>query len=673
MQQPQQGGQSGQGSADGGGGVPMIMMQQGGYPMYQQMQHNQTGGMSYGSVPAGVEPMGQGQTAQGMDPSMMSAYQQQGYVMAGYPQVPQPGWQYGAGGAGMPQDPSSMQMAHMGGPSVYMPSQQMWGGPGAMAPGGSADPSSALAGPADDDTSRKRKMKGGGAEASSSKKKASDGGQFAAADHSQTETMMREYHQVHQAAMSSFLAERDQLAGPSPPGDSADGAASADRHIVPTDYRDYVQQYLEAVEKNTVSELEQTVTILHSKVVQKSYGTEKRFFCPPPRVILKGSKWQNAASNENLCLYVGMTNDHTSSQQVTLNESLGGIARTLYISDQDRRKRFCLQVKLFYEGTASFNKDVGTFSSRPIKVISKPARKKASAAHTDLCIESGSEIALFNRIRPQAGSTRYLTCSDSTFTCTARDWCSFIITLVGGSSAHKGAPYQTHTELITYNSKVILECANTHRKSKVYVVCKVEKNAVTKTSSDPVSQLQKIALAVDGVEHRYLGLQDGKITERQTTGTLRGDDDANKEERDLIYDGCIWTVSSTDHVEYTFYDPRQTDDASSMPVDPVPLVNFTKNLGVMVEIYGEHFTPRLSVWFGDVPAKTTRKCAELLVCHAPSIKDILKDGTEVCSQRKTVLLLLVRDDGVIYPTGKTYTYEVDPIAMLRESRVTAAE
>ena len=40
---------------------------------------------------------------------------------------------------------------------------------------------------------------------------------------------------------------------------------------------------------------------------------------------------------------------------------------------------------------------------------------------------------------------------------------------------------------------------------------------------------------------------------------------------------------------------------------------------------------------------------------------------------QTVLLLLVRDDGVIYPTGKTYTYEVDPIAMLRESRVTAAE
>ena len=41
-----------------------------------------------------------------------------------------------------------MQMAHMGGPSVYMPSAQMWGGPGAMSSGASADASSGLAGPA---------------------------------------------------------------------------------------------------------------------------------------------------------------------------------------------------------------------------------------------------------------------------------------------------------------------------------------------------------------------------------------------------------------------------------------------------------------------------------------------------------------------------------------------
>ena len=40
-----------------------------------------------------------------------------------------------------------------------------------------------------------------------------------------------------------------------------------------------------------VSSYDQTITILNSRVVQKSYGSEKRFFCPPPYVKLTGSGW----------------------------------------------------------------------------------------------------------------------------------------------------------------------------------------------------------------------------------------------------------------------------------------------------------------------------------------------------------------------------------------------
>lgn len=514
-----------------------------------------------------------------------------------------------------------------------------------------------------------------------------------------------------------------------------------------------MQKFLESNGANNMS-----ITIRHAKVVQKSYGTEKRFFCPPPIVRLSGMGWQRKdksgqRTNENLqellvWIFIGAPQDralevqgvntalaaepfqkpgnplgmpqgmhpgmpppgmagmnpfdpmaammhqhmnphalwrgglggphgfglhpHNSHmggnntntaayepQQLNFNGCDYCTAKQLFINDSDKRKHFELHVKCFFNQ----NTDLGQFTSRRIKVISKPSKKKQTVKNNDLSIQSGSKIALYNRLRSQTVSTRYLNVEGGEFKASSTEWGSFTIYLLNNPDEDdldpEGFEARVGDEYIKYGDTIKLIHNDTQIALPKMVVRRVEKTYALRNATDPVSQMHKCAFkfpnggAADPQQMlyaMYMGLNQDCITQLSSTPN---------QENDNITEGAIWTIVSIDSVKYTFNDSFAKNKG---PVNPVPIVRNVKNSGnlqqgtAMIELEGENFSSQLQVWFDNVPAQTMYRCREILMCNVPHVSTLRNDWDHVKHEFK-VSLTLARKDGVIYPTSQKYKYE----------------
>lgn len=403
----------------------------------------------------------------------------------------------------------------------------------------------------------------------------------------------------------------------------------------------------------------QTVVVQHAKVAQKSYGSEKRFFCPPPSVYLLDPGWKkkqeemmkNGETEESsqVCAFMGIGQSEQEVQQLNLDGKDYCAAKTLYIKDSDKRKHFVLTVKMFYGNSD----DIGEFNSQRIKVISKPSKKKQSIKNADLCILSGSTVALFNRLRSQTVSTRYLHVEKGNFRASSQQWGAFAIHLLDDQEK-ESEEFTVRDGYIHYGSTIKLVDTVTGMALPRLIIRKVDKQVALLDADDPVSQLHKCAFYMKDTERMYLCLSQEKIIQFQATPCSQ---DPKKE---MINDGASWTIISTDKAEYSFYEgmgPVKTC------ITPVPIVKDLHLNGggdvAMLELEGENFTPNLKVWFGDVEAGTMYRSRDFMLCVVP---DIAAFRSELKYSRKPtqVPVMLVRNDGIIYPTGLTFTYTPEP-------------
>ncbi|TRY69921.1 hypothetical protein TCAL_02352 [Tigriopus californicus] len=415
----------------------------------------------------------------------------------------------------------------------------------------------------------------------------------------------------------------------------------------------------EAMRKYLRDRGDMVIVMLHAKVAQKSYGNEKRFFCPPPCIYLYGEGWRRkreemhrageSEQGSQLCAFIGIGNSDQDMQQLDLNGKHYCAAKTLFISDSDKRKHFMLSLKMFYGNGA----DIGVFHSKRIKVISKPSKKKQSLKNADLCVASGTKVALFNRLRSQTVSTRYLHVDNGNFHASSVQWGAFTIHLLDDNES-ESEEFTVRDGYIHYGASVKLVCSITGMALPRLIIRKVDKQMAILDADDPVSQLHKCAFYMKDTDRMYLCLSQERIIQFQATPCPK---EPNKE---MLNDGANWTIISTDKVEYQFYEGM---GPVRNPVTPVPVVQSLHLNGggdvAMLELTGENFTPNLKVWFGDVEAETMYRCQESMLCVVPDISQFRR-GWQWVRQPAQVPVSLVRTDGIIYATGLTFTYTPEP-------------
>lgn len=342
-----------------------------------------------------------------------------------------------------------------------------------------------------------------------------------------------------------------------------------------------------------------TVICLHAAVAQKSYGTEKRFLCPPPVVHIEGPVWHLRSQQLSMAV-VSESGERSFEQKAPLDNNMTASFKFLHVTGTAKAKSFQLSLDIAEPPPPSLTPEGAevpsgrvwaAFDSAPVTIISKPSKKTAKTRNISSCILAGGPVSLFNRINSQTVRTKYMTIDHAQLCASNVAWSAFNVNVVSRPSE---APPVGGPQPVTYGCEIVLSDTHSGISTSPLIIRKVDKGRVSAEDGGPVSQMQKIALQrvnPDGSRH-YLsaagplpgtpgvvappapGISSQAGTHPLLFQSPRVRDEVKDGVRiisDEVDDYLCWTIVGISKFQYTFFDAfGQNNNIPEMPITPFP-------------------------------------------------------------------------------------------------------